>query len=141
MNEVILLGRIGQKPELKQTGPGLAYLGFSIAISEYKGKDELGNSKYDTVWVNCTAFQKTAELIAKYTDKGHRVLIRGRLSVSEYEKDGVKRKDIKVIVDNAEFIEKKEEQAGKPPIVPGKESKPVTNNQIVGIEDDDSLPF
>ena len=54
--------------------------------------------------MNITAFNKTAELIAKFTQKGSKLLICGRIQIGSYEKDGIKRQTADVIVRNIEFI-------------------------------------
>ena len=60
--------------------------------------------KDETDFVNYVAFGKTAELLEKYTQKGSKLLIQGRLQIGSYEKDGIKRQTADVIVENIEFI-------------------------------------
>ena len=60
--------------------------------------------KDETDFVNYVAFSKTAELLEKYTQKGSKLLICGRLQIGSYEKDGIKRSTADIIVENIEFI-------------------------------------
>ena len=96
MNVVILMGRMTRDPELKYTSGGKAFANFSLAVQ--KTKDEVE-------FIDCTAWEKTAETIAEYFRKGNRTLIQGRLSVSNYEQNGEKRKSTKVVVNSFEFVE------------------------------------
>ena len=96
MYVVILMGRMTRDPELKYTSGGKAFANFSLAVQ--KTKDEVE-------FIDCTAWEKTAETIAEYFRKGNRILIQGRLSVSNYEQNGEKRKSTKVVVNSFEFVE------------------------------------
>ena len=96
MNVVILMGRMTRDPELKYTSGGKAFANFSLAVQ--KTKDEVE-------FIDCTAWEKTAETIAEYFRKGNRIPIQGRLSVSNYEQNGEKRKSTKVVVNSFEFVE------------------------------------
>ena len=96
MNVVILMGRMTRDPELKYTSGGKAFANFSLAVQ--KTKDEVE-------FIDCTAWEKTAETIAEYFRKGNRILIQGRLSVSNYEQNGEKRKSTKVVVNSFECVE------------------------------------
>ena len=96
MNVVILMGRMTRDPELKYTSGGKAYTSFTLAVQKMKD---------DAEFIDCTAWEKTAETIAEYFRKGNRILIQGRLSVSNYEQNGEKRKSTKVVVNSFEFVE------------------------------------
>ena len=96
MNKTILLGNLTKDNELKQAGQ-TQVLKNTLAVKREFKKDE-------TDFINIVAFSKTAELIAKYTQKGSKLLIQGRLQIGSYEKDGIKRQTADVIVENIEFI-------------------------------------
>jgi single-strand DNA-binding protein len=80
MNNINLIGRVGQTPELKTAKSGTSFINFSIATN-----DGFGDKK-KTNWHNCTAFGKTAEIIEKYVNKGDEIGISG--SVDYNENDG-----------------------------------------------------
>lgn len=82
MNIVILEGRITRDLDLRQGRDGKAYLPFTLAVD--------GTAKDKDEFVNCIAFDKTAEVIAKYSGKGKRLGIRGAIRNGSYEKDGQK---------------------------------------------------
>lgn len=98
MNISILMGRLTRDPELKYTTGGKAYANFTLAVQKTKDEAE---------FINCVAWEKTAENIAEYFGKGNRILIQGRLSVNNYEQNGEKRKFIRVLANTFEFIDSK----------------------------------
>ena len=98
MNIAILMGRMAKDPELRYTSGGKAYTNFTLAVQ--KTKDEAD-------FVNCVAWEKTAETIAEYFRKGNRILINGKIVTSTYENNGEKRKTVKVQTFSFEFIDSK----------------------------------
>ena len=99
VNQVTLMGRIVADPELRYTQGGTAVTNFTIAINRGYGDNE------KTDFINCVAWQKTAESIAKYTAKGKRILVMGSIQTSSYEYEGKKRTKTEVNVYKAEFID------------------------------------
>ena len=96
MNVVILMGRMTRDPELKYTSGGKAYTSVTLAVQK---------TKDDAEFIDCIAWEKTAETIAEYFRKGRKILVQGRLNVSSYEQNGEKRKSTKVVVSSFEFVE------------------------------------
>ena len=99
MNKTVLIGRLVKDPDLRfAAGTGTAVCRFTLAVSRPFKKDE-------TDFINCIAFNKTAETIAQYLTKGRQLALEGRIQTGSYEgKDGVKRYTTDVVVDNFEFI-------------------------------------
>lgn len=98
MNIVILIGRLTRDPELKYTSNGKAYTTFTLAVQKTKDEAE---------FIDCVAWEKTAETIAEYFRKGNRILTQGRLSVNSYDQNGEKRKFTRVLANTFEFIDSK----------------------------------
>ena len=96
MNRVILTGNVVRDNDVKDTAT-TKVLKNTLAVKREFKKDE-------TDFVNYVAFSKTAELLEKYTQKGSKLLIQGRIQIGSYEKDGIKRQTTDVIVRNIEFI-------------------------------------
>ena len=96
MNRVYIIGNLTRDNELKQAGQ-TQVLKNTLAVKREFKKDE-------TDFINIVAFSKTAELIAKYTQKGSKLLVEGSLQIGSYEKDGIKRSTADIIVENIEFI-------------------------------------
>lgn len=118
MNCVNLTGRLGQDPEVRYTANGTALASFSLAVSE-KYKDSEGNKKEKVHWIACVAWRHLAELVGKYLTKGSHVGVTGKLQAEEWDdKDGNKRKAIKVVLDKLDFLgdgNKREEKYSPPP--------------------------
>ena len=76
VNKVILLGRLGQDPELKDVN-GTPICNFSMATSD-EWKDDAGEKQERTEWHRVVAFRKTAELAGKFLTKGRQVYIEGK---------------------------------------------------------------
>lgn len=106
MNLFMGIGRITKKPELRYTTSNLAITKFTLAINR-DTKNKEGN--YDTDFINCVAYGKTAELIDKYLDKGSQIAIAGKIQTGSYEKDGKKTYTTDVVVERISFLDKKQE--------------------------------
>ncbi|MDY0781215.1 single-stranded DNA-binding protein [Tenacibaculum sp. IB213877] len=90
-NRVQLIGNLGNKPEIITLESGKKLAKFSIATNEAY-KNAQGQKVTDTQWHNIVAWNKTAEIIENYLDKGSEVMIEGKLTSRSYEtKEGEKR--------------------------------------------------
>jgi single-strand DNA-binding protein len=129
-NKVVLMGNLTRDPEVRQLASGTAVGDLGVAINErYKDKDGAWQEK--PVFVDVTAWGKTAENCDKYLNKGSAVLIEGRLQFDQWETDdGQKRSKLKVVADNVQFI------GGK------SKSKDGPAYKVVSKDDpDDDLPY
>ena len=139
-NLVILTGRLTKEPELKFGASGTAYCKFTLAVNRMK-KDDPAD------FIFCSAFGKTAELIAEYVKKGNNLGVQGRLQQDTYEKDGEKISKTGVTVDKIEFLEsnKTESTTSEPKKSNKVNPKPDLNlgepKVEINFEDDDSFPF
>ena len=103
VNKVILVGRLGVKPELKKTSNKLSVTNFTLATTEKWQKDGVKQEK--TEWHQIVAFGKTAELAAQYLDKGRQVYVEGSLATREWEdKSGNKRYTTEIKANNLVFL-------------------------------------
>ena len=85
MNVCSFIGRFGRDPEMRYTTSGKAVTSFSLGVNRDGKKDE-------TDWINFVAWEKTAEVIAKYCHKGDLIGVTGSLMQRDYEdKNGNKR--------------------------------------------------
>ena len=91
VNKVILVGNLGQDPELRYTPSGAAVTNFSIATNEV-WKDKDGNQQDRTEWHRVVLWTRLAEIAGEYLKKGSKVYIEGRLQTRSWEdKEGVKK--------------------------------------------------
>lgn len=98
MNKVFLIGRLTNEPVLRENET-TKVAKFTLAVNRLKeGAD----------FINCIAWNKTAELISKYFKKGSQLAIEGRINTGSYEKDGKKVYTTDIIVENITFIGSKE---------------------------------
>lgn len=90
MNLVILMGRIGQEPELRFTDSGKARLRINLATtSSFKNRE--GEWSERTEWHRVSVWGTRAEGLAKILSKGEFIGVEGSIRYGEYEKDGIKR--------------------------------------------------
>ena len=100
MNKCILLGNLCKEPELRQTQSGTAVCNFSIAVRRRFIKD----GQPDADFINCTAWQNTAEFICKYFHKGSPIAVVGELRSESWEnQEGKRQYSVSVNVDEAHF--------------------------------------
>ncbi|WP_040490268.1 single-stranded DNA-binding protein [Indibacter alkaliphilus] len=90
-NRVQLIGRLGTKPEIKELESGKIKATFRMATKDFY-KNDKGESVEETTWHNVVAWEKAAEIVQKYTDKGSEIAVDGKISNRTYEdKDGNKK--------------------------------------------------
>ena len=89
VNKVILVGNLGQKPEIRYTQTNTAVATLSIATSEsWKDKDS-GEQREKTEWQRVVFFGKLAEIAEQYLDKGSQLYVEGKLQTRKWQdKDG-----------------------------------------------------
>lgn len=90
LNKVILIGRLGQDPELSYTQSGIAKTKFSIATS-MSWKDNTGNLQERTEWHNIIVWRKLAEITAEYLKKGSKIYCEGSLQTTSWEDENKKK--------------------------------------------------
>jgi len=110
LNRVILMGRITQDLEVRQTPNGVSALTFNVAVDR-NFKDQSG--QYQSDFITCVAWRQTAEFIGKYFGKGRLIALEGTLRSRTYEdKNGTKHYVTEVYVENASFTGEKAQQGG-----------------------------
>lgn len=106
MNHWTGMGRLVRDPEVRYTQSGKAVASFTLAIDRRRSGD--GNQQVD--FIPCIAWEKTAEVISQYAEKGQKIAIEGRIQTRSYEaQDGSKRYVTEVVVNSMEFCESKRE--------------------------------
>lgn len=104
VNKVMVMGRLGQDPELRYTQNQTAVCTLSIATTEYRmGQD--GQRQEMTEWHRAVAWGKQAENASKYLAKGRGVFIEGRLQTRSWEnQNGQKRYTTEIVANNVQFL-------------------------------------
>ena len=103
INKVILVGNLGNDPDVKYTQGGMAIATLSVATTSSR-KDRDGNFQEKTEWHRVKLFGKTAEVAGEYRKKGRQVYNEGRLEYGSYEKDGVKHYTTDIIGDDMQML-------------------------------------
>ena len=116
INNIVLVGRTTKTIELKQNKNGTNYVQFTLAVNRpYKG--EQGGQQAD--FINCVAWNKTAETIANYVLKGTMIGVEGRLQVRNYENEaGIRQYISEVLVNRFTFLESKKSSIIPEPVEP-----------------------
>lgn len=113
MNKVILMGRLTRDPEVRYTqgDNSLCIANFSIAVDRRYNRNSQDGATAD--FINCVAFGKLAEHVEKYYRKGLKTALTGRIQTRNYtNRDGQKVYVTEVVVEELEFAESKNAQAG-----------------------------
>jgi single-strand DNA-binding protein len=107
VNKVMLIGHLGKDPEFKAVGNDGKVVNFTLATSEsYTGKD--GKKVENTEWHNIVAWGGLAENISKFTSKGSKVYVEGKIKTRSYDnKEGVKQYRTEIVADTVTFLDRK----------------------------------
>jgi len=148
INAVVLMGNLVRDPEMRYTAGGTAVCRLSIANNQ-QWKD-----KKKTNFIECSAFGKTAENIAKFFKKGMRIMVQGSMSQETWDdkQTGAKRSMVKLMVSQFFFIDRKEGGASRADTAAAaqrasEQDVPAGNSAVMtGGEDDmdlkeDDIPF
>ena len=102
INNVILSGRLTADPELKMSQNNKKYCQFTLAVDKYV------NGKQQADFINCVAWEKTAEVLTQYTKKGSKINVVGRISARNYKNNqGITVYITEVIVQQLELLDSK----------------------------------
>ena len=106
MNKIIIMGRMTKDPEIRYTPSQKVVASFTLAVDRpFLTQD----GKREADFIPVVVWGKAAELVGNSCQKGHRLLVEGRLQIRNFEgKDGSKRYVAEIIASNIEFVERKE---------------------------------
>lgn len=106
LNRVQLIGRLGREPESRYTPTGKLVTHFSLAASSRR-KNEEGEMKEYTEWINVEAWERLGEVSHEYLKKGSLIYLEGRLKTEKYEENEESRFFTKVVASSIQFLDKK----------------------------------
>lgn len=104
INRVILVGRLTKAVELNSTPSGKNVCNFSLAVQR---------DKENTDFINCVAWNKTAEILSQYTSKGSLVAVEGRLQTRSYDSNGSTKYVTEVVCDGLTLCDSKPKEEEK----------------------------
>ncbi|MEC8940076.1 MAG: single-stranded DNA-binding protein [SAR324 cluster bacterium] len=107
LNKVMLIGRLGQDPEIRYTQSGSAVANVTIATNDY-WTDKQGGKQERTEWHSLVLWGKLADLAQSYLKKGSQVYVEGRLQTRDWEdQQGQKHYKTEVVVTTMQFLDSK----------------------------------
>ncbi|MGE0633343.1 MAG: single-stranded DNA-binding protein [Pseudobdellovibrionaceae bacterium] len=114
VNKVIIVGRLGQDPELKTIPSGQQVARLNVATSEsFTGKD--GSKQERTEWHRITAWGKLADLCGRFLTKGRQVYIEGKLQTRSWEdQQGQKKYATEIVASTVQFLGSNSERQATP---------------------------
>lgn len=137
LNRIIIMGRLAKDPDLRHTNTGTPVASFTLAVDrDIKNKS---TGERETDWIDCVAWNGSAEFVSRYLAKGRAAVVEGRLQIREWtDKEGNKRRNAEVQVNNVYFADSKSE--GQPYKATNAEQKQM-ENCFAELKDDGPLPF
>jgi single-strand DNA-binding protein len=134
MNKCIIIGRLTKEPEVKTTSSSISVCKFTVAVDR-KFKDANGERQAD--FINCVAWRQTANFISSYFHKGSKIAIVGIIQTRTYDDQNGQRQFVtEVVVDEAEFVESK---ANNAPTKPNNYDSRLDDNDDLGYEVEDEV--
>lgn len=138
VNHAVLQGRLVADPELRHTQSGTAVCSFRVAWSEKYNENET------KLFLSCTAWRGTGEMVSKYFLKGKEIVVEGPLQTREWtDRDGQKRTSVEMTVNRVHFCGPKGEAGSnsEPAYRAAGAPVDVSASDFTEIEEDGELPF
>ena len=128
MNKVMLIGNVGQEPEVKYVDQGVAVARIRLATTERGYTLQNGTQVPDhTDWHNVILWRRLAEIVEKYVHKGDKLYIEGRIRYTTYDdKQGQRRYATEIWADNMEMLTPKSENGLYRPYWKSKRPSPIS---------------
>ena len=146
VNKVILIGNLGNDPDVRYTGGGSAVTRISVATSESWRDKESGEQQERTEWHRVVSFGRLAEIMSEYLKKGSKVYIEGSLRTNKWQdKEGNDRYTTEIIANEMQMLDSRgsagnyvppEEPARQPAAAAAGDSAPADTEFV-----DDDIPF
>ena len=115
VNKVIILGNLGNDPEVRYMPNGEPVANISIATSETWNDKNTGEKREKTEWHRVVAYRRTAEIIGQYTRKGSKLYVEGKLQTRKWtDNNGVDRYTTEIIADSVQLLDsRRDDQDGQ----------------------------
>ena len=151
VNKVILVGNVGNDPEVRYMPNGNAVANISIATSDSWKDRNTGEQQERTEWHRVVFFNRLAEIVEQYVKKGTKLYLEARLQTRSYEQDGVKKYSTEIVANEMQMLDSRgatgtNQEFGDQPNVPSSPPQDSTQNseqQASANFDnfDDDIPF
>lgn len=147
VNKVIIIGNLGQDPEVRYNPQGTAMATISVATSEQWKDKHTGEQQEKTEWHRVVAFRRLAEIMGEYLKKGSKVYIEGKLQTRKWQgQDGQDRYTTEIVAMNLQMLDSRGSGGGQGSgsgQTSGGNQAPVPNDADMGMNGDfdDDIPF
>ena len=129
LNKIILIGNVGGEPELRFTPNGKPVTSFSLATNRTYTRQD-GEKEEVTTWFKVTCWNKLAETVNQFVNKGQQIYVEGRVELREWEgEDGSTRTSLEVTASQVVFLGSRKEA-----------EEPESTGPVEELEPDD-IPF
>lgn len=144
VNKVILIGNLGDAPEVKYMPNGDAVANFSLATTERWKDKATGENKDATEWHRIVIYKQLAEIAGKYLKKGSKVYLEGKLKTRKWQdKSGQDRYTTEIVADQMQMLDSKENNSAENNAAsqPAQRSVSVNKKGVDTSGLDDDIPF
>lgn len=143
VNKVILVGNLGQDPDVRYMANGNAVANVSLATSDSWKDKNTGEQQEKTEWHRVVFFNRLAEIVEQYVKKGSKLYVEGRLQTRSWEQDGVKRYTTEIVASEMQMLDSRGGNAGSDRDAPvGSASNPAKPAPQQNFDNfDDDIPF
>ena len=142
VNKVILVGNLGQKPEMRYTATQSAVANLSVATTESWKDKETGEMRDKTEWHRVVYFGKLAEIVEKYLDKGSKIYVEGKLQTRKWQdKSGADRWTTEIVGNELTMLDSRSGSQQNEFNQDDNSSMDMNDSQEAGGLTDDDIPF
>ena len=145
LNKVLLIGNLTRDPDIRMLSNGRPVCNFGLALNR-NYKDSEGNRKEEVTFVDVECYGPRAEAIGRFFSKGRSIFVEGRLKLDQWEsKEGEKRSAIRVVLDNFEFVDSKQDGGSnnieRQPTAPASTGSSTDTKPSADPDLDEDVPF
>lgn len=131
VNKAIIVGHLGQDPELRYTSSGEAAANISVATSEQWKDKHSGEQKEQTEWHRISFFGKPAEIVCQYLRKGSQIYVEGKIRSKKYtDKNGIERTAFEIIAESFKMLGSKAESGSTKKAAPTAPQSDIPHDDI-----------
>ena len=143
VNKAIVVGNVGQDPEVRFMPNGNAVANISVATSERWKDKNTGDQQERTEWHRVVFFNRLAEIVEQYVNKGSKLYVEGRLQTRSWEQDGVKRYTTEIVASEMQMLDSRSADSNQGHTTNQPSNQPVESAPPPANFDnfDDDIPF
>lgn len=129
INKVILVGNVGQDPEVRYMPNGNAVANVTLATSDTWKDKNTGENQERTEWHRLVFFNRLGEIVGEYVKKGSKLYVEGRLQTRSWEQDGVKRYTTEIVANEMQMLDSRGSMSNDSGAFGQNQGAPMSSNQ------------